>query len=381
MTIVMHRLPAGGRIGPGMRQRWHNFRHALERRIRYRVTRGGLWFLAALAVTALGAIVSANNLLFLVLAAMLATLLVSGLLGRLSLAGLEVDFVAPEHVSAGRGFPGEMRVRNLKWLMPSFSVRVEGIPDASGARFESAVYFPLIPAGAALEKIVQVRFPRRGAYRENGFAFSTAFPFGFLRKTVRVTLRRETLVYPPLDPLPGFEQLLPAIAEEMEAYYRGLGRDFYRIRPYEALESARYVDWKATAHVGALQVREFAREQERTVELFLDRDVPRSLDAWFEHAIHCCAFLAWRLSAQGASVHFRSNGYSLRQPEEGDIYAILRYLALVYPQPRPAVEGPVEETSYKLAFTTSPERLRQAGWMQARILSLEELPAPPADRC
>ena len=79
-----------------MLQRWHTFRHALELRIRYRVTRGGLWFLAALAATALAAVVSANNLLFLVLAATLATLLVSGLLGSLSLAGLEVDFVAPE---------------------------------------------------------------------------------------------------------------------------------------------------------------------------------------------------------------------------------------------------------------------------------------------
>jgi len=359
-----------------MRQRWHTFRHALERRIRYRVTRRGLWFLAALAATALGAVVSANNLLFLVLAAMLSTLLVSGLLGSLSLAGLEVDFVAPEHVFATRGFPGQMRMRNVKWLMPSFSIRVEGIPDASAACLESAVYFPLIAAGVTLEKTVEARFPRRGAYRENGFAFSTSFPFGFLRKTARVTLLRETLVYPPLDPLPGFEEMLPAIGEEMEAYFRGLGRDFYRIRPYEALESSRHVDWKATAHTSALQVREFAREQERTVELFLDRDVPPGLDVWFEHAIHCCAFLAWRLSAQGTSVHFRSNGYSLRQPEDGDIYAILRYLALVYPQPRPAVEGPVEETSYKLAFTASPARLRQAGWMEARIISPQDLPAP-----
>ncbi len=353
-------------------------RRALERRIRYRVTRGGLWFLTALAATALAAVVSANNLLFLVLAAMLAMLLVSGVLGSLSLAGLEVDFVAPEHVFAARGFPGQMRVRNVKWLMPSFSIRVEGIPDAGGACLESAVYFPLIPAGVTLEKVVEARFPRRGAYRENGFAFSTSFPFGFLRRTARVTLLRETLVYPPLDPLPVFEEILPAIAEEMEAYYRGLGRDFYRIRPYEVLESSRHMDWKATAHTGALQVREFAREPERTMELFLDRDVPPNLDAWFEHAIHCCAFLAWRLSAQGASVHFRSNGYSLRQPEDGDIYAILRYLALVYPQPRPAVEGPVEETSYKLAFSASPERLRQAGWMAARILSPRDLPAPGA---
>jgi hypothetical protein len=40
------------------------------------------------------------------------------------------------------------------------------------------------------------------------------------------------------------------------------------------------------------------------------------------------------------------------------------------------VEGPVEETSYKMAFSASPARLHHAGWMEARILSPEGLPAP-----
>jgi hypothetical protein len=38
------------------------------------------------------------------------------------------------------------------------------------------------------------------------------------------------------------------------------------------------------------------------------------------------------------------------------------------------VEAPVEAPGYKLAFTASPARLREAGWMQARIFSPEELP-------
>ena len=241
---------------------------------------------------------------------------------------------------------------------------------------KSGVYFPLLPSGALREAVVDVSFPRRGIYRQNSFAFSTRFPFGFLERSAHVTLRREMVVYPCIDPQPGFDDLLAGIAGEIETHYRGLGRDFYRIRPYEAMESSRHVDWKASAHTGSLQIREFAREQEQTVEIFLDRNVPHSLDPWFEHAVNCCAFLAWRLSSQGASVHFRSNGYQCRQPEDGDIYTILKYLALVYPQNAETPESPLDETSFKLVFTPSAEAFRQAGWMDARLLGPDLLPAP-----
>jgi uncharacterized protein (DUF58 family) len=351
-----------------MRVQFQHLRALLARRIRYKVTRGGVLFTFAILVVGLGAIVSANNLLFLIVATMLATLLVSGLVSRLCLAGLELDFVVPDHVAAGRAVPGKLYVRNRKWLMPSFSIRVEAIREPGSPTLKSGVYFPLVAAGTTVEETVEVHFPKRGAYTRNSFAFSTSFPFGFLEKTARVTLSKEMIVYPPVDPQPGFDDLLAGIAGEIETHYRGLGRDFYRIRPYEAFESARHVDWKASAHTGSLQVREFAREQEQTIEMFLDRDVAPEHDAWFEHAIACCAFLAWSLSSHGASIHFRSNGFEFRQPEDGDIYSILRYLALVYPQSGNPPEPPLDDTSYKVVFTASPRRFLDAGWMGARLL-------------
>jgi uncharacterized protein (DUF58 family) len=359
-----------------VRRYWDRLRHAIARRNRYKITRGGLLFTFAVLVVGLGAIISANNLLFLIAATMLATLLISGLVSRLCLAGLELDFIVPEHVPARRSIPGNIYVRNRKWIIPSFSIHVEAIRDPASPTLRSGVYFPLIAAGVTLEETVEVRFPRRGTYRQNSFAFSTSFPFGFLEKSARVTLRREMTVYPSIDPQPGFDDLLLGIAGEIETHYRGLGRDFYRIRPYEALESSRHVDWKASAHTGELQVREFAREQEQTVEIFLDRSVPAKLDAWFEHAIDCCAFLAWRLSNQGAAIHFRAGGFAFRQPEDGDIYTILKYLALLYPQAGMAPEAPLDETSYKIVFTPSPRRFTDAGWMDARILSPDVLPVP-----
>jgi uncharacterized protein (DUF58 family) len=360
-----------------MRSHLKHLRSALARRIRYKVTRGGVLFTSAILMVGLGAVISGNNLLFLIVAAMLATLLISGLVSRLCLAGLELDFVAPEHVPAKRAVPCKIYVRNQKWLMPSFSIRVEAIRDPASPTLKSGIYLPVVASGATVEETVEARFPRRGAYRQNGFAFSTAFPFGFLERTARVTLSKEMLVYPSIDPQPGFDDLLASIAGEIETHYRGLGRDFYRIRPYEAFESARHVDWKASAHVGSLQVREFAREQEQTVEVFLDRDVPHDHEVWFEHAVDCCAFLAWSLSNRGASIHFRSNGFQCRQPEDGDIYSILKFLARVYPQGGAAPEPPIEETSYRVVFTPSARRFLDAGWLGARVLGPDSLGALP----
>src|SRR5512141_3132431 len=176
-----------------MRKQWRRIRAFLSGRIRYRITRAGLLFTLATSFVALAAVISANNLIFLILAAMMATILVSGLVSRLCLAGLELDFQVPDHIPANRSVPARLYVRNHKWLMPSFSIRVEPVRAAG---LETGLYFPLVPAATTLEEAVRVRFPKRGAYRENGFAFSTTFPFGFLEKVARVTLRREVIVYP-----------------------------------------------------------------------------------------------------------------------------------------------------------------------------------------
>jgi uncharacterized protein (DUF58 family) len=347
-------------------------------RLRQWITRGGLLFTLAIVLVGLAAAASANNLLFLILATMLSVMLISGLISRLTLAGLELDFAMPEHVAAGRTVAGTLAVRNVKSWMPSFSIRVAGAGGTADrpAILNSEVYFPIIPGGATLEESIDVRFPRRGAYTQNSFAFSTRFPFGFREKTVLVELNREIVVYPSIDPEPGFEALLSALSGEIDAHLRGRGSDFYRIRPYEAFESARYFDWKATAHTGQPQVREFSREQERSVEIFLDRAVPPDHAAWFERAVNCCAYLAWRLvRQQEADLRFRSQGFRLRVPEEGNVYEVLRFLALAGPARDPEPPAPLDESSYQIVFSALPQRFQSLNWPQARVVGPGSPPA------
>ncbi|MGI8991293.1 MAG: DUF58 domain-containing protein [Bryobacteraceae bacterium] len=360
--------------------RWRSLSTALRRRIRYKITWGGALFLLTLGLVGAAAALSANNLLFLIVAAMLATLLVSGLVSRLCLAGLELELILPEHISARRNVPARLVLRNLKRWMPSFSIQVAGVPESDRPPIlRTPIYFPIVPAGAVLAESSDVFFTRRGVHSRNLFAFSTKFPFGFLEKNARVTLRKDTLVYPSIESGAGLEDLLAGIAGEIEMHLRGGGRDFYRIRPYQAFESARHVDWKSTAHTGDLHVREFARERRRTVEIFLDldvsRDVPRGMpggpEEWFERAVECCAFLSWRLHETG--LRFRSQQCDIRLPEEGDVYTILRFLALVSPRKGSLPEQPADESNLQIVLSAAPRRFLDAGWTPARVLGPDDL--------
>jgi uncharacterized protein (DUF58 family) len=294
-----------------------------------RITRGGMLFLLALLVTGAGAFLTGNNLLFLIFSAMLALLLVSGFLSRLMLAGLEIELLLAEHVFARTPTAARVRIRNLKRLTPSFSIELTGLGDP--------VYFPLIPGCGIIEAAGQIGFPRRGRHHENLFVISTAFPFGFLRKSTTVALRRETVVYPAVRDLEKgvrerMQPLLDSVTGELESGTRGEGRDFYRIRPYEPQDSARHVDWKSTAHTGGLQVREFTRDQDRAVEIFFDRRTPPGSHEQFENLVEDCAFVVWELAGRDARIWMRSQrGFAMAIPEEGDFYDLMRFLALVEP--------------------------------------------------
>ena len=338
---------------------WARIRKNWSKGLRQQVTRAGLGYTATLLLVALAAFLSANNLLFLILAAMFSTLLVSGFISRLGLAGLELDLVLPEHISARRKVRAGIRLKNLKAWIPSFSIHLAGAAESG---FDSILYFPVVPGGAVLEESVELYFARRGAQRDRAFQFSTRFPFGFAERREMVTARHDVVIYPCLDPQPGFDALLASVTGEIEAAQRGRGHDFYRIRPYEVLESARHVDWKATAHTGDLQVREFAREQDHRVLIYFDLDAPPESDAWFEQAVDCSAFLAFRLAEKGAELRFQTQDVDVTIPDEGDIYTILKYLALVNPRRGRPPAAPDDPSSFHIVFSANPERMVALGW-------------------
>jgi uncharacterized protein (DUF58 family) len=334
----------------------------------YDVTRAGVIYILITVTIGIAAINTGNNLLYVVVAALLSAIVVSGIASAVVLRSLELDIHLPEHVFAARPMLARLLLQNASSWMSSFSVRV--VPgkrkSATAWRWESAtfnwpkdrapekqwlrlpdrrlrrvqqevdrpileysVYFPFLAPGQELRADVELIFPVRGRYREKNFGLATRFPFSFLTKTRRLSLAREMIVYPAVDPTDQFLEVLPMVTGEFESFIRGRGYDLYRIREYMPEDSARHVDWKATARTGALKVREFSREDERKLRIVFDNPAPGVLDGpAYERVVRIAASLAWHFHHEDVEVSFVAPGME----PTADVFDFLHYLALAEPQ-------------------------------------------------
>jgi uncharacterized protein (DUF58 family) len=336
--------------------------------IDYRLTREGIIYLAAVFVVALASVNTGNNLLFMILACLLAGILISGILSRVVLTGLDLQIALPEHVFAEQPILANVEVHNEKNMMPSFSLRVVGMDDDDAQILTRPVYFPYISRESSARQNVELVFPRRGIYRQNAFGIRTKFPFGFLEKTRRVDSEMELVVYPRIEPTGEFYEILPLLSGEIESMHRGRGYDLHSIRDYTTTDSVRFVDWKASAKSGALKVREFAREDERRLILALDPALPvaeseaeaAKQNENFEHAVSLAACIAWHFFEARAVMQFSTPGMTTPMTAAGDIiYDVLRELAYIEPDRERSGAAFLESLvplheSFKIVITSQP---------------------------
>ncbi len=157
-----------------------------------------------------------------------------------------------------------------------------------------------------------------------------------------------------------FLKLLPLVIGEFETFARGRGHDLYRIREYMPEDSARHVDWKATAKSGSLKVREFSREDERRLRIVFDNPGPGAVsNVAYENAVALAASLGWHFAAENTQISFIAQGYS-----GADIYQFLAHLATVEPQTLPSmIEGMQISSDFNVILTAQPrDRVPAALW-------------------
>ena len=296
-------------------------------RVRTRLTRLGRGaVLSALCVAAAG-YNTGNNLLLLLLSALLVYLVIAWRLSRRAVRRLEAS-VGPFLESFAREeVPVRIEVRNRGRGVPLVRLALEGAVESNEG------LLPYLPARKSFRYFHQVRFPRRGLC-EVRLQARCSFPSGLVESRAVLDPGEMVLVYPEIDLRYEVPEPDGGLLGEEVSGKAGWGVDLLNLREYISGEDARAIDWKATARVGKPIVRVTAREEERTIVLVVDPtvDSPDSTEARdaVERAIS---------RAATAAVHLKRAGRGLRLvvpetvfgrgPGGGELRAILETLALL----------------------------------------------------
>jgi uncharacterized protein (DUF58 family) len=386
-----------------------------------RITREGLLYLTGVLTLCIAAINTGNNLLFIILAALLSTVVVSGIVSRNALKHVSLSLQVPENVFVGERVWIKVSMTNLKRIFPTFSIRVEdpelsrkrslfsllrdllklrhaASPDESPDRamFRQAAYFPILRPGETRSELTVQFFPHRGHYKLEGFWISTRFPFGFFRRGERLGANGEVLVYPQVQKISTFFHLLPFLPGQLDGLHVGPGENLFSIRKYQETENARSIDWKATAKTGELMAREHARDEESKFCLILDTRIfdptPAGYEDKFERAVTLTASIAAHFLKEGTGMEFMtSREYVPRGIGIDHLYRILRILAVIQfeliprssaePWTRAAFSGEPQEVEqvlsdkvFKIIITSNPRgSFPSAIWRSSHVVFFDEL--------
>lgn len=261
---------------------------------RLKFSRAGALFTGGSLVLGFAAVGTGNNLLYLVLGAMLGFITLSGWMSEQMIRRLEIRRRAPRALTAGVRGRIAYEVRNAKPRLPSLAVEV-GEAGMPGRAWVAA----LDPGEAATVR-AEAGWDRRGVYPLETVTLATSFPFGLFRKERDLEIPGEAVVWPRHDltlrePRPGGERIRRA--GETFAGAAGARGEYRGLRPYRPGDDPRDVHWKTTARAGQPVVREY--ERDRSSALWICLELRTSAGDEAEAALEVAASLAAAAERRG----------------------------------------------------------------------------------
>ncbi len=300
---------------------------------RLKFTREGKYFVAVTFGVGFVGILTANNLLYVLLGILLSLIVVSGMLSEASLRGLRVTRKLPRRAQVGRPHLVEIEVHNDKQRMPSYAIEVEDL--RAGQPADKRCFFLKVSPGAS-QVAAYRRIPaRRGLDRHIGFRVATRFPFGFFEKSREFRLTGDLIIYPATEEIRLPASLTGQAVSGGSRARRGSGDEIMGLRPMREGDDPRDIYWKRTTAMGSKIVMERASETRADAHLSLDNLVTEGettpeLSELFEKRVKETASLGVAHLKRGERVFLRttSGARVAAFPATGSD-GVLRFLALI----------------------------------------------------
>ena len=309
----------------------------------FRFTQRGLFFTLIVFIISFATFNTGNNLLILILAFLLASMIVSGVVANLVLYGLKIRLTVPPRIHVGQKAIFLLTLQNMKKLFPSFALQLKGEGRVGGQTENDGFLmpdrrFPYLRARESLKLRLPCSFGQRGIYSVDGFEIKTTFPFGFFWRGRELDAKGQIIVYPELLELGGLFRRYPRSHGVHPQNQRGTGSELHNIRHYQEGDTARFVHWKSTAKMGSLMVKELAREEELPLSFLFSTYLPDPSAAnlqKFEKAVSYLASLGHYYHQKGHQFCFSSGEFEVTVNGKANSYdELMEYLSQVRPGPR-----------------------------------------------
>jgi uncharacterized protein (DUF58 family) len=306
------------------------------RRIKF--SRGGIFFSAGALAVGFAAINTGNNLLYLLLGAMLGFIAISSWLSEQVIGGVRVTRKTPRGVTVGNPLRIHYHIQSRKKRIPGFSLEIgeEGLPGQA--------FIPFLKAGRTAEARSENRFVKRGIFPLEAITVSTSFPFGLFRKSLSLTSGGELVIWPRTDrrvrtPSPGGGRNPSSGSVALGS--AGPRGEYRGLRGYRPGDDPKDIHWRTTARLGTPVVREYEQNDAETLWVCLDARGEPGERA--EAAVETAASMAARAFREGKRFGYAGPGVSVEAGQgPGQLERVLDALARVdfhpsHPRPQPPV--------------------------------------------
>jgi transglutaminase-like putative cysteine protease/uncharacterized protein (DUF58 family) len=219
----------------------------------------GLGLLAA-------AVNTGNNLLYLLIGLLLATLPISWVASRANLSVLRVDFRPPRSARAGSSFTVEVTIRHAGRRWDARGIEVSVLTDRGQY---GPGFIERVPAGTTTRILLTGRHDERGVRSIRGVQLGSTFPIGFLERIRRFPFPLELVVLPSEATGGEVRRTVESLAGQAILASAVPGNEYEGLRRGGDTDDMRRVDWKSTARRGVLMLRETAGEARQRVDLNL----------------------------------------------------------------------------------------------------------------
>ncbi|MBN2525750.1 MAG: DUF58 domain-containing protein [Deltaproteobacteria bacterium] len=210
-------------------------------------------------------------------------------------------------LSVGTGNRVEVVVKNLG----GFTVAIDVVDEAPlEGEVDRENLLMTLQRGEASKSVYYFTPHRRGRYTFLGVKVQAKSRLGFWFVQQLHDMRQDVQVYPDIEAINQFELLAQKNSLSELGYLstrmKGDGHEFERMRDYRSGDEPRKVDWKTTARLGRLIVREMGQDRNQNVFFMIDmgRLMQQTTDglSHFDYALNTAIILSHIAQKKGDNI-------------------------------------------------------------------------------